>query len=49
MKLKTPLNKYFDCKVINKYKEDNFIEEDNFLIVSYNDEDEENSFNVSNI
>lgn len=49
MKLKTPLDNYFDCKVINKYKEDNFIDEDNFLIVSYNDEDEENSFNVSNI
>jgi hypothetical protein len=35
MKLKAPLNKYYDCKIINKYKEVNFEENDKYIIISY--------------
>ena len=35
MKLKAPLDKYYDCKRINKYKEVNFEENDKYIIVSY--------------
>jgi hypothetical protein len=46
MKLKAPLNKHFDCKVINKYEEDNFEQDDKYIIVSYTDVDQGISFNV---
>ena len=46
MKLKAPLNKHFDCKVINKYEEDIFVQDDKYIIVSYKDVDEGISFNV---
>jgi hypothetical protein len=48
MKLKAPLNKHFDCRVINKYVEDNFEEEDKYIIVSYTDVDQGICFKVSN-
>ena len=47
MKLKAPLNKHFDCKVINKYEEDNFVEDDKYIIVSYKDVDQGICFDVS--
>ena len=47
MKLKAPLNKHFDCKGINKYQEDNFIENDKYIIVSYKDVDQGICFDVS--
>jgi hypothetical protein len=34
MKLKAPLNKHYDCKRINKYKEEIFLEKDESIIVS---------------
>jgi hypothetical protein len=34
MKLKAPLNKNYDCKRINKYKEENFGEYDKYIIIS---------------
>jgi hypothetical protein len=34
MKLKAPLSKYYDCKKINKYKEDIFAENDEYIIIS---------------
>jgi hypothetical protein len=34
MKLKAHLNKHYDCKRINKYKEENFEENDKYIIVS---------------
>jgi len=34
MKLKSPLNKHYDCKKINKYKEEHFDEKDEYIIVS---------------
>jgi hypothetical protein len=47
MKLKLPLDKHYDCKKINKYKEEeNFEEEDNCMIVSYETEDEGICFDV---
>jgi hypothetical protein len=46
MKLKAPLNKHFDCKGINKYEEDNFVEDDKYIIVSYKDVDQGIGFNV---
>jgi hypothetical protein len=39
MKLKAPLNKYYDCKNIIKYKEEIFEENDEYIIVSYENED----------
>ena len=35
MKLKAPLDKYYDFKRINKYKEVNFEENDKYIIVSF--------------
>lgn len=47
MKLKAPLHKYYDCKIINKYKEEHFEENDKYIIVSYeNDNDNELYFDV---
>ena len=34
MKLKAPLNQHFDCKIINKYKEENFEENDKYIMIS---------------
>ena len=34
MKLKAPLDKNYDCKRINKYKEENFGENDKYIIIS---------------
>jgi len=33
MKLKAPLNKYYDCKRINKYKEEIFEENDKYIMI----------------
>ena len=41
--VKAPLDKHYDCKIINKYKEENFEENDKYIIISYDDKDE-NSF-----
>ena len=46
MKLKAPLELYYDCKRINKYKEENFLEKDAFIIVSYKAVDEGICFDV---
>jgi len=46
MKLKFPLDKHYDCKKINKYKEENLKEEDKYIIVSYEDENESICFDV---
>jgi hypothetical protein len=46
MKLKSPLDKHYDCKRINKYKEDNFEENEKYIIVSYEAEDEGICFDV---
>jgi len=35
MKLKTPLNKHYNCKKINKYEEDFFEENDEYITISY--------------
>jgi hypothetical protein len=35
MKLKAPLNEYYDCKRINKYKEANFEENEKYITISY--------------
>lgn len=48
MKLKAPLNKYYDCKRIIKYKEDNFEEIDKYIIISYETVDEGILFDVKN-
>jgi hypothetical protein len=45
MKLKAPLNKYYDCKNIIKYKEEIFKENDEYIIVSY-ESDEINLFDI---
>ena len=34
MKLKAPINKQYNCKKINKYKEGNFEENDKYIIIS---------------
>lgn len=39
MKLKFPLDKYYDCKRITQYKELDFEAKDKYLIVSYEQED----------
>jgi hypothetical protein len=39
MKLKATLNRHYDCKIINKYKEVNFEETDKYIIVSYKTEE----------
>ena len=46
MKLKSPLNKHYDCNRINKYKEENFEEKDKYIIVSYETLDEGICFDV---
>jgi hypothetical protein len=46
MKLKSPLDKHYDCKRINKYKEENFEEKDEYITVSYETEDEGICFDV---
>ena len=47
MKLKAPLHKYYDCNIINKYKEEHFEENDKYIIVSYeNVNDNELYFDV---
>jgi len=48
MKLKAPLNKYYDCKRIIKYKENNFKEIDKYIIISYETVDEGILFDVKN-
>jgi hypothetical protein len=46
MKLKSPLDKYYNCKRINKYKDVNFEEKDKYIIVSYEIEDNGICFDV---
>ena len=46
MKLKSPINKHYDCKKINKYKEEKFEEKDKYIIVSYENVDEGICFDV---
>jgi len=46
IKLKTPLNNYYDCKRINTYKEEYFEEKDKYIIISYETEDEGICFDV---
>ena len=41
MKLKAPLDKYYDCKIINKYKDVNFEENDKYIIISYQPEEQD--------
>jgi len=41
MKLKAPLNKHYDCKRINKYKEEFFEENDKYIMISSKIEGEE--------
>jgi hypothetical protein len=41
MKLKGPLNKHYDCKKINKYKEENFLEKDKYIIISSKEDKDE--------
>jgi hypothetical protein len=47
MKLKSPINKHYDCKRINKYKEENFEEKDKYITISrYENVDEGICFDV---
>jgi len=46
MKLKSPLEKRYDCKKINKYKEEKNEETDEYMIVKYETEDEGIYFDV---
>ena len=46
MKLKSPLDKHYNCKKINKYKEENFEEKDEYIIISYKTDDEGICFDV---
>ncbi len=46
MKLKAPLNKYYDCKRINKYKEVIFEENDKYITISYDTVDKGICFDV---
>jgi hypothetical protein len=41
MKLKAPLNKHYDCIRINKYKEENFLENDKYIIISSKEDQDE--------
>jgi hypothetical protein len=41
MKLKAPLDKYYDCKIINKYKDINFEENDKYIIISHQPEEQD--------
>ena len=48
MKLKVPFYKYYNCKIINKYKEEIFNEDDEYIIISYKDENDSSiCFNVA--
>ena len=47
MKLKLPLDQNYNCKIINKYKEENFEESDRYIIVSYETPDEGICFDVT--
>jgi hypothetical protein len=40
MKLRAPFYKYYNCKIINKYKEEIFNEDDEYIIISYKDEND---------
>jgi hypothetical protein len=46
MKLKAPLNKHYDCKKINKYKEVDFEENDKYITISYEAVDQGICFDV---
>ena len=46
MKLKAPINKYYDCKRINKYKEVNFEKNDKYITISYETVDKGICFDV---
>ena len=46
MKLKSPLDKHYNCKKINKYKEEKFEETDEYIIISYETDDEGICFDV---
>ena len=46
MKLKLPLDKHYKCEKINKYKEEIFEKKDEYIIVSYETEDEGICFDV---
>ena len=46
MKLKSPLNNNYDCKKINKYKEEHFEENDKYITISYETVDEGICFDV---
>jgi len=46
MKLKAPLDKHYDCKKINKYKEVNFEENDKYITISYETVDQGICFDV---
>jgi hypothetical protein len=46
MKLKAPLNKHYDCKRINKYKEVIFEENDKYITISYESVDKGICFDV---
>jgi hypothetical protein len=46
MKLKAPLNKHYDCKRINKYKEESFEENEQYIVIEDEDKDEGNYFDV---
>lgn len=39
MKLKAPFYKYYNCKIINKYKEEIFNKDDEYIIINYEDDD----------
>jgi len=41
MKLKAPLNKHYDYKRINKYKEENFEENDKYILITSKTEDQD--------
>jgi hypothetical protein len=41
MKLKAPLDKHYDCKRINKYKEENFEENDKYIMILSKQEGED--------
>lgn len=46
MKLKAPLNKYYDCKKINKYKEEIFDSDDKYIMVVESNVDQGICFDV---
>ena len=46
MKLKSPLDKHYNCNRINKYKEEIFEEKDEYIIISYETDDEGICFDV---